>query len=253
VRARGHGLVVLGAVTALVMIGWLAPARVSGEDEGVDSPTRTSATLAPALVEPSTPPLLAVVDKRHALDAAAAPTDLVQLDARLVVPNFEGLLLRREAASALAQLLDAAREAGHDLRVRSAYRSYDTQVDTYAYWVASLGEVEANRVSARPGHSEHQLGTTVDLTTPQLDWALSDSLAETSAGRWLLVHAATYGFALSYPPRSEALTGYASEPWHYRYIGRSEARLWAKSGLTLGAYLQRLEPLQRLGQGSSTQ
>ena len=44
------------------------------------------------------------------------------------------------------------------MRVVSGYRSYADQQYTYNYWVQQLGEAEADRVSARPGKSEHQLG-----------------------------------------------------------------------------------------------
>jgi len=249
--------VIAGA--ALLGLAWLAPAYATDEEDALYASRGPAYDLvltdpaSPSGAEPSTPALLTVVDKRHALPANAAPSDLVTLASEYVAPGFEGAQLRREAASALGRMLEAAQAAGHDLRVRSAYRSYETQVDTYAYWVATLGATEANRVSAKPGHSEHQLGTTVDLTTPELDWALSESLADTTAGRWLLVHATSYGFALSYPPRSEAITGYASEPWHYRYVGTATARAWARSGLTLGAYLAQLQRTRSLGQRSSTQ
>ncbi|MEZ4501243.1 MAG: M15 family metallopeptidase [Dehalococcoidia bacterium] len=244
---------------AVLLVAALVPARAHAEDDALFASRGPSYGPSGAVstidinLPTSTPPLLTVVDKRHALDRTAAPSDLVVLPETYVVPGFGTQQLRAEAASALRSMLDAAHAAGHDLRVRSSYRSYETQVDTYAYWVSTLGQTEANRISAKPGHSEHQLGTTADLTVPELDWQLSESLADTSAGRWLLVHATSYGFALSYPPRTEAITGYASEPWHYRYVGRSTAEAWAKSGLTLGVYLAQLGGSRSLGQRSSLQ
>ena len=58
------------------------------------------------------------------------------------------------------------------------------QVSTFAGWVARSSEAEARTVSARPGHSEHQLGTALDLrsandATPP--WELDD-FAATKAG-----------------------------------------------------------------------
>ena len=57
----------------------------------------------------------------------------------------------------------AARKAGARFSVQSAYRSYATQKTTFAYWVDVHGYAVALTESARAGHSEHQLGTTLDL------------------------------------------------------------------------------------------
>jgi len=127
---------------------------------------------------------------------------------------------------------------GDDIYVRSAYRSYAEQERTFAYWVDVLGEAEARRVSAEPGHSEHQLGTAADLTTADVGYDLTEAFAETPAGRWLAENAYRYGFALSYPVGAEPVTGYAYEPWHYRYIGPDQAAAWRSSGLTLVEYLR---------------
>jgi LAS superfamily LD-carboxypeptidase LdcB len=101
----------------------------------------------------------------------------------------------------------------------------------------TLGEDEARRVSAEPGHSEHQLGTTVDLTSADVGYGLVESFASAPAGEWLLANSHQYGFALSYPAGQEHVTGYAHEPWHYRYIGLDAADEWKASGLTLIEYL----------------
>jgi D-alanyl-D-alanine carboxypeptidase len=185
--------------------------------------------------------VLTVVDKQRVLPAGYIPPDLVGLDAGLAAPGFGGLLLRAEAAGALSRMLSAATAAGHDIRVRSAYRSYAEQERTFAYWVSVLGEAEARRVSAEAGHSEHQLGTAADLSTSDVGYDLTETFGDTPAGRWLAANAHIYGFALSYPPGAEDVTGYAYEPWHYRYIGTDHAQAWRASGLTLIAYLRGLE------------
>ena len=146
--------------------------------------------------------------------------------------------LRAEAKTALERMLSDAYAQGHDIYARSAYRSYAEQERTFAYWVSVLGEAEARRVSAEAGHSEHQLGTTVDLTTPDVGYDLTEAFGETPAGRWLADNAHIYGFALSYPAGAEAVTGYAYEPWHFRYVGADHAAAWKASGLTLVEYLR---------------
>jgi LAS superfamily LD-carboxypeptidase LdcB len=135
-------------------------------------------------------------------------------------------------------MLSDAYAAGNDIYARSAYRSYSEQAATYAYWVSVLGEEEASRISAKPGHSEHQLGTTVDLTDATVGFDLVESFGTTASGQWLMANAHLYGFALSYPACCEATTGYAYEPWHWRFIGPAHAAAWKASGLTLVEYLR---------------
>jgi hypothetical protein len=121
---------------------------------------------------------------------------------------------------ALAALVAAAATAGHELRVNSAYRSYAEQAKLYR------GMKEIGR-AARPGHSEHQLGTTIDLRLPTA-----------AAVAWLAAQAPRFGFALSYPPGKQRITGYRPEPWHVRYVGREAATEIATRGLTLEEYFR---------------
>jgi D-alanyl-D-alanine carboxypeptidase len=168
------------------------------------------------------------------------PPDLAPLGAAYLAPGFGGSL-RAEAKAELERMLSDAYDQGHDMYARSAYRSYAEQERTFAYWVSVLGETEARRVSAEAGHSEHQLGTAVDLTNADVGYDLTEAFGDTPGGRWLVENAHRYGFALSYPAGSEGITGYASEPWHYRYVGPEHAAAWKASGLTLVEYLRDIE------------
>lgn len=187
---------------------------------------------------PTAPPaqgvtLLTLVDKNHALPSDYVPPGLTTVSASYLAPGYSASL-RSEVAGALGQMLDAS---GMDIRVTSGYRSYSQQVTTFNYWVSVLGYAEASRVSAQAGHSEHQLGATVDLSTAEVGWDLVESFGGTGAGQWLAANAHLYGFVLSYPNGAESVTGYAYEPWHFRYIGVAEAAAWKASGLTLNQYL----------------
>lgn len=164
------------------------------------------------------------------------PTDLVSTS-RAGVSG--GGTVRAHVIGDLMAMARAARSAGKPFKVRSAYRSYQYQVNTFDSWVNQLGLIEARKVSARPGHSEHQLGTTLDFQsagTSRAPWDYPD-WARTSAGRWLKKHAWKYGFIMSYPRGKAAEVCYSYEPWHYRYIGRAKARKVHESGKTLRKYL----------------
>lgn len=127
--------------------------------------------------------------------------------------------LRPEAITMLEELFDAADAAGRGgLRVTSAFRSYDEQASLYAYWVRTVGQQRADQISARPGHSEHQLGLTVDIAGPTACSGYA-CFGSTPEGRWVAANAYRYGWIIRYPKGGVAVTGYDYEPWHLRYVG----------------------------------
>ncbi len=101
------------------------------------------------------------------------------------------------------------------LTVLSAYRSFGTQATLKANYKVQYGTTAANKFSADQGYSEHQLGSTVDFTTPANGEAL-DKFGKSPAHAWLLENAHRYGFILSYPAGNKF---YQSEPWHWRFVG----------------------------------
>lgn len=149
--------------------------------------------------------------------------------------------VRRFVIADLRAMATAAREAGAPLRVTSAYRSYSDQATLYRREVKRFG-LEAGRLRvARPGHSEHQLGTTLDFGSSGSNknpWAYND-WAETAAGAWIMANGWRYGFLLSYPDNKKSVTCYSYEPWHWRYVGRELAADIEGTGLTLREYLWR--------------
>jgi D-alanyl-D-alanine carboxypeptidase len=137
----------------------------------------------------------------------------------------------------LRTMAEAAATAGNEIGIRSAYRSYASQESVFASWVSQLGYARALKVSARPGHSEHQLGLAIDFRSEPADATLTTTWASTPAGKWMKAHAWEYGFVLSYPKGTIAITCYDYEPWHFRYVGRDLATLIHASGLTQREYL----------------
>lgn len=144
--------------------------------------------------------------------------------------------LEEEVAAALAELTAAAKADGVTVEVYSAYRSYAEQDKLLKLKIAEYGnEKLARRYNAEPGKSEHQTGLAVDLWDG-VTWGLG--VRKTKVGKWLWKHAREYGFILRYPPDKEKITGYAYEPWHFRYIGVEHSMEFkANSKLTLEEYL----------------
>jgi LAS superfamily LD-carboxypeptidase LdcB len=155
--------------------------------------------------------------RTDALPDGYAPSDVVSASAR-GIPSVGGQLVRAVIVDETRALVEAARRDGYSLYVGSGYRSRSYQVAIFAAQVARWGDEEvANRYSARPGHSQHQLGTTIDFTNDFRSFRGSDASA------WLRDNAHRFGFVLPYTAASTPLTGYIDEPWHARWVGQALA------------------------------
>ncbi|GHV91080.1 hypothetical protein AGMMS50268_15830 [Spirochaetia bacterium] len=163
------------------------------------------------------PYLRMLVDKQHPLPEGYEPDDLVELKDASYRVGRQGLMLRRAAAEALEEMAAAAKADGVTLVASSGYRSWNYQVEVYGRIVREMGQVAADRESARPGHSQHQTGLVVDFGS------IDDSFAETPAGRWIETNGSRFGWSISFPDGYEEVTGYRWESWHYRYVGRDLA------------------------------
>lgn len=142
-----------------------------------------------------------------------------------------------EAKHAIDQLVAEGNHNGLALVIRSAFRSYETQVNLYNNYVARDGQKKADTYSAKPGHSEHQTGLAFDLGNISGDNDFLESFEDTAEGKWIKAHAHEYGFIIRYPKDKSHITGYQYEPWHLRYVGKETARKIYDSGLTLEEYL----------------
>ncbi|WGK68999.1 M15 family metallopeptidase [Candidatus Haliotispira prima] len=168
------------------------------------------------------PYLSLLVDKTHSLPQNYAPKDLVPLkNYPMLKLAGKELQLRAPVIPDLLKMNEAAKADGVSLSLGSAYRSFSYQFDVFRHYVGREGLHAANRYSAKPGKSQHQLGLALDF------FPISQAFAGTAAGNWLLANALQYGFSLSYPEGREATTGYIYEPWHYRYVGPLIAKLIA--------------------------
>jgi len=136
-----------------------------------------------------------------------------------------------EAYDALKKLIADAKAEGLTITFLSGYRGYSYQKKVYENWCVKYPNGQADRISARPGHSEHQLGLSFDVNSLEFEFA------DTPEGLWLAENCYKYGFIIRYPEGMEHITGYMYEPWHIRYLGNELAEKVHNSGLTLEEYL----------------
>ena len=226
VVSRGARIAVIaGAAIAVVLILVIAIVVLAPSPSSTPSGASTTSPTSTPSPTPTTTPTPTFDKAQYSIDDPASLWVVVNktrpLNPKTYVPALANLNLpgggqmRPEAAAALTQLFaDYQAQSGAQLKVVSAYRSYNVQVSTYNGWVNRLGQAQADRQSARPGFSEHQTGLAVDINTGS-----DQGFGATTAGKWLAANAYKYGFIVRYPDGLEAITGYEYEPWHVRFIG----------------------------------
>ncbi|MBQ6687206.1 MAG: M15 family metallopeptidase [Bacilli bacterium] len=170
--------------------------------------------------------LLVLVNKYRALPADYIPEDLVSLS------NGSQFQLRRVAAEAYEKLIDYASDNGIEVLPFSGYRSYNTQKVIYNNHVNNNGRDRADTYSARPGHSEHQLGLAVDIRSK--DYELKRLTPDDA--KWINENCSQFGFIVRYTKEDEFITGYMEETWHLRYVGIEVAKKVMDLGITYDEY-----------------
>lgn len=159
--------------------------------------------------------VLRIANKKIGLHEKDEPED---------IEIVHGVPLDKRVKGPLEELFAQAADDDIDLVAISGYRSYARQRSLYDDYVERDGRGAADRYSARPGHSEHQLGLAVDVGEADGVAELEVAFKDTEAGKWVAAHAHEHGFILRYPEHEESVTGYQSEPWHLRYVGEDVAK-----------------------------
>lgn len=212
---------VVACCVALGLVIWAIAAMVSAAS--ARSAQKKEAAAQQSQAEQADKALLTVVNKDHPLAASYEPEDLTALSAK----SADGVRLRAQAAHEMDKMLAAMDKAGVPVTVLDGYRSYDDQKSLYDSSDADSPE----HIPA--GQSEHQTGLAVDVSSPEIDDALSADFASTEAGKWLAAHASEYGFITRYPKNKTDITGEPYMPWHLRYVGKENAQRMATQGRTL--------------------
>lgn len=158
---------------------------------------------------------------------AGAPLDTL-IDSEHGLPAWYDPGMREETLIAWDALQTAASKDGIKITIFSGYRSYEYQADLFAREIVEKGD-QAPLYTTRPGHSEHQLGTAIDVAWPGVALGVND-VRNDRLYTWLNDNAHSFGFVISYPYKTSdtwpyhnrwmpAVTEYIYEPWHIRYIG----------------------------------
>jgi len=164
------------------------------------------------------PELLQKYSKVFFLNEHYIPADLDTIPSKYTYDQNRKYQIHDDVSDYLNDLLEEAEDDNIDLKVISSFRSFDEQAQLKGAYTVNYGS-GANQFSADQGYSEHQLGTTVDFTTPEVGATFS-GFAQTEAYEWLLKNAHKFGFTLSYPQDNQF---YQFEPWHWRFVGRDLA------------------------------
>ena len=212
----------------------LAPAAPSAKQVQPEAQARGNS---PAAQAPAKAPVdLLLVNKTHSLPDGYIPSELASPKVSAV--NSAKTKMTPEAAAALEALFAKAKQDNIKLTAISGYRSYERQKAIFTSNTNKYGSAAAaNQFSARPGQSEHQTGLAMDVSSPSVNFTLSQAFGDTREGQWLKENAPHYGFIIRYPRNKEAITGYQYEPWHIRYVGKSAALEIAARNITLEEYL----------------
>lgn len=172
------------------------------------------------------------VDKDRSLASDYVPSDLVVLTEEGIATTKKLIKARAIIIDDLQEMIEAAAADGIQLTITSGYRSYERQRELFSSYVKkqrkngltqTKAEKSINKHCAYPGHSEHQLGTALDIIGANQK-TLKHTSENERAWQWLHAHCEKYGFVLSYPEGKTKVTGYVYEPWHFRWIGKKYAR-----------------------------
>ena len=166
------------------------------------------------------------------------------------VPKLEslsnGLKFDTRAIGQLNAMLSDARAQGLSPVVCSAYRTFEYQRKLFDKQIKKQmsrglsrkkAEIEARKVVAYPGTSEHHTGLAVDIVASSYQH-LDDAQGKTAEIKWITEHCSEYGFILRYPKNKTDITDIIYEPWHFRYVGIDTAKTIMESGECLEEYLE---------------
>lgn len=183
-----------------------------------------------AVLEDNPDSITALVNKHRYLDEKYEPSDLVDMDDKYANNTYRQMRIRKEVYEEFKKMVDDAKDDGIKFYAESAYRTYSFQDNLYKEYVVSYGQAKADTFAARPGYSEHQLGTSLDIANT---WTIKEDSKEY---KWIDENGYKYGFIFRYKEKNENITGYKAESWHIRYVGKDAATYIHNHNITFDEY-----------------
>ncbi len=171
-----------------------------------------------------------IVNKYYYLEEDYEPDNVVKISPSHA---YEGNSINEEVYSAFKNLAEEAKSDGYTILINSSYRDYNSQKEVWESRKDLYGTRKADAFAARPGHSEHQTGYSIDVAD---FYDVDDTFGNTESFKWMSQNCYKYGFILRYPENKEDITGYSYEPWHYRYVGKELAMKIQKEDITFDEY-----------------
>ena len=180
-----------------------------------------------------------LINKYYGFAKGYTPSDLVDIKYTCTIgkeyscADVEQQQLRKPAAQAYEQFVEAAKLEDLDIVAIATYRSYAYQEGLYMYNLNTFGQEYADQYYARPGHSEHNSGLAIDIAFNGHNF---NEIEKYEGYEWILENLHSYGFILRYPKEKERITQYGYESWHLRYVGKELATFLYENDLTLDEY-----------------
>ena len=243
----------------LMTLPVLSPAE-SGEGLVIEEITEGEAGfnevpwLFPVALEDMDPVLVVLANKHYLLDKDFYAKPLVKTKklklnkdgsvktAGVRMASSGTMKLQEDCYSALVALSDAARAEGHNLYLKSAYRSWQTQNTMYKNRLKKNHGKDDGWVS-KAGASDHQTGLGCDVIPRS--WlkaaGMNSKMAQEPECQWMAAHCQEYGFIIRYPEDKEKITEINYEPWHLRYTGIPVATYIMENGLCLEEFTEQLQ------------
>ncbi len=170
-----------------------------------------------------------LVNKYRYLDKSYEPDDLIRIKDEYT--DGEEYYANSTAVNALIQMFEAAKLEGLEMVVNSAYRSYEEQEETAEFYRKWYGDNYVTNYVAKPGFSEHQTGLSFDVGSTS-----ENVFVDSKEYEWVMKNAHKYGFIHRFSKKGEVITGFRSEPWHFRYVGKDIAKYIYEHNITFEEY-----------------
>jgi len=170
-----------------------------------------------------------LVNKHRYLSEDFVPSGLSKIDSKYAADDT--MKASKIAINAFIEMSKAAEKDGMELVINSAYRSYKDQQEISDTYLELYGQSYVDKFVAKPGFSEHQTGLCFDIGSRK-----SNVFANSEEYKWIKENAYKYGFILRFPKKYENITGFRTEPWHYRYVGKKIAKYIYENDITLEEY-----------------